>query len=100
MKANVHPKYFDDAVVTCRSCGTTFTTGSTVKDILMEVCSKCHPFYTGEQRFMDTQGRVEKFQKRMEDAKKYAASYKSKKDKKLEKQQKQAKSLRELLGEI
>jgi large subunit ribosomal protein L31 len=63
MKEKIHPKYFADAQVTC-SCGNKFTTGSTKKDLRVEVCSNCHPFFTGERRMMDTAGRVERFNKR------------------------------------
>lgn len=63
MKDKIHPKYYPDAVVKC-ACGNTFTTGSTVKELRVEVCSKCHPFFTGQQRFMDTAGRIEKFRKK------------------------------------
>jgi len=63
MKAKIHPEYYDNAKVTCL-CGNTFTTGSTAPEIRIEVCSKCHPFFTGEQRIVDTMGRVERFKKR------------------------------------
>jgi len=63
MKAKIHPKYYDNAKVTCL-CGNTFTTGSTKPEVKIEVCSKCHPFYTGEQRIVDTMGRVERFKKK------------------------------------
>ncbi len=63
MKAKIHPKYYDNAKVTCL-CGNTFTTGSTKPELRVEVCSKCHPFYTGQQRIVDTMGRVERFKKR------------------------------------
>ena len=63
MKTKIHPKYYDNAKVTCL-CGNTFTTGSTKPELRVEVCSKCHPFYTGEQRIVDTMGRVERFKKR------------------------------------
>jgi len=63
MKAKIHPKYYDNAKVTCL-CGNTFTTGSTKQELKVEVCSKCHPFYTGKQRIVDTMGRVERFKKR------------------------------------
>ena len=63
MKANIHPKYFDQAQVIC-ACGNRFTTGSTLEEIRVELCNKCHPFFTGEQRIIDTAGRVERFQKR------------------------------------
>ena len=63
MKAGIHPKY-NTIVVTC-SCGNTFSTGSTVnKPLHVEVCSNCHPFYTGKQKMVDTAGRVEKFRQR------------------------------------
>ncbi len=65
MKANIHPKYYPNARVTC-SCGATWTTGSTVPEIRTDVCSTCHPFYTGEQRIVDTAGQVERFMKRLE----------------------------------
>ncbi len=63
MKDKIHPKYFPDAEVSC-SCGNRFTTGSTKKQLQVEVCSKCHPFFTGERRMLDAQGRVERFKKR------------------------------------
>lgn len=62
MKAKIHPKY-EEARVVC-SCGNTFTTRSTRPQLQTEVCSACHPFYTGEQRIIDTAGRVERFKKR------------------------------------
>ncbi len=62
MKANLHPDY-QQVTVTC-ACGNTFTTGSTQKELRVDICSKCHPFYTGEQRFVDTLGRVDKFMAR------------------------------------
>ena len=63
MKDKIHPKYFDDAKVVC-SCGNTFTTGSTRKELKVEVCSQCHPFFTGERRVLDATGRVERFKRR------------------------------------
>jgi large subunit ribosomal protein L31 len=63
MKADIHPTYYEDAVVKC-ACGNTFTTGSTQKELRTEVCSVCHPFYTGQQRIVDTGGQVERFRKR------------------------------------
>jgi large subunit ribosomal protein L31 len=63
MKDKIHPKFYDDAKVSCL-CGNTFTTGSTRPEIRVEVCGKCHPFYTGEQRIVDSMGRVERFKKR------------------------------------
>jgi large subunit ribosomal protein L31 len=72
MKEKIHPKYFDKAKVTC-SCGNTFTTGSTRPTLRVEVCSRCHPFFTGEKRMMDTAGKVEKFRRRYKMAQKAAA---------------------------
>jgi large subunit ribosomal protein L31 len=63
MKKELHPTYYSDAVVVC-ACGNTFTTGSTKKELHVEICSNCHPFYTGKQKLVDTAGRVEKFKKR------------------------------------
>jgi large subunit ribosomal protein L31 len=63
MKAKIHPKYYEKAKVTCL-CGNTFTSGSTKPEIRVEICGKCHPFYTGEQRIVDSLGRVERFKKR------------------------------------
>lgn len=65
MKAEIHPRYYPAARVTC-SCGNTWTTGSTKPEIRTDVCSACHPFYTGEQRIVDTAGQVERFMKRLE----------------------------------
>jgi large subunit ribosomal protein L31 len=62
MKENIHPKY-GEAVVKC-ACGETFTTGSTKPNLHVEICSKCHPFFTGKQKLVDTGGRVEKFKKK------------------------------------
>ena len=62
MKAGIHPDY-QETTVHC-SCGESFVTRSTVKDIHADVCSKCHPFYTGKQKILDVGGRVEKFEKR------------------------------------
>ena len=99
MKTSTHPKYFFDAQVTCTSCGNTFTTGSTVQTISVEVCSKCHPFYTGEHKFLDRKGRVDTFQKKQAFAQKYKVTYSGKKNKKLGNEEKQVKTLRELLAE-
>ena len=63
MKENIHPKYYEDAKVIC-SCGNTFTTGATQPTLKVELCSKCHPFFTGEQRIVDTAGQVERFKRR------------------------------------
>ena len=64
MKEKIHPTWHTDARVHC-SCGATFTTGSTLKEIGVEVCSQCHPLFTGQQKFVDTAGRVDKFNQRI-----------------------------------
>ena len=63
MKDKIHPKYYTDAKVTC-ACGNSFTAGSTKKTMKVEVCSQCHPFFTGERKMMGTAGRVERFKRR------------------------------------
>lgn len=65
MKQGIHPKYFPNATVTC-ACGNSWQTGSTVESITTDVCSKCHPFYTGEQRIVDTEGQVDRFYKKLQ----------------------------------
>ena len=62
MKSGIHPKYVQ-ATITC-ACGNTFTVGSTRENMRVDICSKCHPFYTGTQRIVDTAGRVERFRRR------------------------------------
>ncbi len=65
MKDKIHPKYYPEASVVC-GCGNTWTTGATQEMIRTDVCSACHPFYTGEQRIVDTAGQVERFMRRLE----------------------------------
>ena len=72
MKKDIHPKYNRASVVTC-ACGATFLVGSTMDKINVEICSQCHPFYTGNEKVLDTAGRVDRFKKRA------AASGKAKK---------------------
>lgn len=67
MKANIHPKTYQ-TVVTC-ACGNTFTINSTVEQIQVEVCSNCHPFYTGQMKYVDTAGRVDAFKNKIDQAK-------------------------------
>lgn len=65
MKSNIHPTYYTDAQVIC-ACGNTWTTGSTRKVIRTDICSVCHPFFTGEQRIVDTAGQVDRFMRRLQ----------------------------------
>lgn len=77
MKKEIHPKYFENAKVSC-SCGNTFEIGSTKENIHVEVCSACHPFYTGTAKFIDTAGRVDKYQERVKKAQNLQANKKKK----------------------
>lgn len=72
MKKNIHPTWNHQAVVKC-ACGSSFTTGSTQDLLEIDICSQCHPFFTGEMKFVDRQGRVDKFQQRMKLAQKKQA---------------------------
>lgn len=84
MKKNTHPKYYDPATIIC-SCGAVLKTGSTQENLQVEICSQCHPFYTGKKRIMDTTGRVDRFKKLFE---KTAAKKEAAKKVKLEKKAK------------
>ena len=99
MKKDIHPKYDLKTKATC-ACGAVFYVGSTMPSIAMEICSKCHPFYTGEQKFLDTKGTVDKFLQKEKKAKEYRKIAAVKKGKKIGSQEKKTKSLKELLGEI
>lgn len=94
MKKGLHPQYFTDAKVTC-NCGNAFITGATVPEIHVEVCNKCHPFFTGEMKYVDTLGRVEKFQAKQEKAKEIKAQKVVKIKEKEERQRPE--SLREMI---
>lgn len=78
MKKNIHPKYYNDTRVTC-ACGNTFTIGSIKEYIETEICFKCHPFYTGKEKILDTMGRVQKFKERMAKKKEFKKPKKRKK---------------------
>lgn len=95
MKANIHPKFYDNAQVVC-VCGNRFTTGSTQQSIQVELCYNCHPFYTGEQKFVDQRSVI----KRFEDARVKAATFQATQKKKIDEKKKKndaPKSLREML---
>jgi large subunit ribosomal protein L31 len=72
MKTGIHPELFE-TTVHCNGCNTTFTTHTTVKEISVEICSNCHPFYTGKQKLIDTAGRVDKFKARQAKAQRHTA---------------------------
>lgn len=63
MKADIHPQYFE-STVHCGGCGSSFVVGSTLQEIRVNVCSQCHPFFTGKQKLMDTEGRVDRFNRK------------------------------------
>ncbi len=69
MKADIHPTFYPNAIATC-ACGAIYTVGSTTESISVEICQACHPFYTGQDKVLDTTGRVDKFKKRAAAAKK------------------------------
>lgn len=92
MKSDIHPKFNQTVKVTC-TCGNTFETGSTQEEITVDICSQCHPFFTGEMKFIDTQGRVEKFKAKQEAAQTYQGSSKKNRDK----SKAEAKSLKEMM---
>lgn len=98
MKANIHPQYFDQARVIC-ACGNRFTTGSTLEEIHVELCNKCHPFYTGEQKFVDSASRIQKFQAKQNIAKQYLTK-KVKKQEEQKQKEEAPKTLREMLMAI
>lgn len=84
MKTGIHPTYYREATVVC-VCGKTFVTGSTIPKIATEICSNCHPFYTGEKKFVDTGGRVDRFKKLAERSAKKAAVHVATKEKRAKK---------------
>ena len=82
MKKNIHPEYYTDAVVTC-ACGNTWTTGSIKKEIRTEVCSACHPFFTGQQqRLLDMEGQVDRFYRRLQARQDFAEEKKTREESK------------------
>jgi large subunit ribosomal protein L31 len=95
MKAKIHPQYFENATVVC-VCGNRFTLGSTSEHIQVELCYKCHPFYTGEERFIDTGSVIQRFQDKRAHAKTYQATQKQKVEEKKRKDE-APKSLRDML---
>jgi len=81
VKAEIHPTYYPDAKVTCASCGTTWTTGSTRKEIRVDICSNCHPFFTGEaSRILDIEGQVDRFYKKLSARQTYVEQQKAKEE--------------------
>lgn len=85
MKQGIHPKYYPNATVIC-SCGNTWTTGATVEVIRTDICSSCHPFFTGEQRIVDTAGQVDRYQKRLKRYEEHVAEEKIRTEQALDKE--------------
>ena len=78
MKAGIHPTYYPDAKVTCASCGRTWTTGSTKKELRVDICSNCHPYFSGEaQRIIDIEGQVDRFYKKLSARQTYVETQKA-----------------------
>lgn len=86
MKQGIHPQFYPKAKVVC-ACGNTFTTGSTKEELHTEICSKCHPFYTGTQKLVDTTGTVDRYKRRTATAAQLKAAAKPKKARKSRKKQ-------------
>jgi len=98
MKSDIHQKWYPEAVVTC-ACGNRFVVGATKPEMRVEICNKCHPFFTGEMKFIDTLGRVERFQQKQAKAAAQSQKLADKKKKKAEHeaQLRQPKSLKDML---
>lgn len=95
MKKGVHPQIFKDAKVEC-ACGNVFTTISTKKEISIEICSACHPFYTGQKRYIDTEGQIDKFAKKLKLSQETASNAKTKKKDKSKEERKAPVTLKDL----
>ena len=98
MKAQIHPKWFEETKVTC-ACGATYKFGSTMSELKVDLCSNCHPFYTGQIKFIDTKGRVEAFRVKQQNAEKVVSKTdrrKAKRDIKVKKEESLPESLAEL----
>ena len=103
MKQKIHPKWYENAQVKC-ACGNSFTVGSTISEIQVEICSACHPFYTGQMKYVDTAGRVDAFKEKQSKAKTKLLSKtekrKIKREKKISKELNRPDSLAELRKQI
>lgn len=98
MKANIHPTWHHDCRVTC-SCGNTFTIGSADETLQVDICNACHPFFTGEMKFVDRQGRVDRFKQKMQKAQNITQKKKAKKARSNDEQDTEHKSYRQILRE-
>lgn len=98
MKKGIHPNYTNQSQVTC-SCGNVFAIGSVLETLTVDICNKCHPFFTGEMRFVDRQGRVDKFMKKMQAAQQVQQTKKGKKVSASTEDEQDAKSYKDILRE-
>ena len=98
MKKTIHPTWYPDAKVSC-ACGNTFTVGATKPELRVEICAKCHPFFTGEMKFVDTMGRVERFQTKVKTGQAQSSILAARKKKKQERVEnlRNPKSLKDML---
>jgi large subunit ribosomal protein L31 len=99
VKDGIHPTWYPDAVVTC-ACGNSWRTASTKKEIHTDVCNKCHPFFTGEQRIVDTAGQVERFNKRMTAKEQIAATQATVEDKRVKKERRKIRKTEAVPAEV
>jgi large subunit ribosomal protein L31 len=102
MKQGIHPKWYEEAKVSC-ACGNTFVVGASKPEIRIDICAKCHPFFTGEMKFVDTLGRVERFQQKIVQAQANKSQLNDKKKKKAEEQKRREnapRSLKEMLMNV
>jgi large subunit ribosomal protein L31 len=101
MKKSIHPTFYKEARITCNSCGKVYKLGATIEDLKVELCSNCHPFYTGKEILIDRENLVEKFQKKKEAAAKIAATVaQKKKEKKAQQKPSGGLTLKEMLANI
>jgi len=98
VKADIHPKVHDLEVV-CTSCGTRWPTTSTKQNLRVDICAKCHPFYTGEQRIVDTAGQVDRFMRRLQNSQQQQADAARRRDEKAKPEPKKPSLLQEIYGE-
>ncbi len=97
MKKNIHPNYHKEVKITCLSCGNNFATGSTMESLNTEICSQCHPFYTGVEKIVDTDNLVAKFEKRQKKAK---TSFRTKKMKMVQRKKQDQKEEKKTTGSL
>lgn len=97
MKKGIHPRYVETDIV-CGTCGTVWKTRATKSNLRVDICSHCHPFYTGEQRIVDTAGQVDRFMRRLATSQKLQAETEQRRERKEQKPQKKS-LLREIYGE-